>query len=116
MKTFEPNRRSITVRPEIDTKVRDMIAAATRYNTSLDYTKAINLLAELGGSWLETSNPDERRRFREVVAKYLDYDVFEKSVLDEWAELGEFRRWKMAKSRLDQAKAGKVEVTTARRK
>ncbi len=100
----DAERRSVTMRPEVDTKVRDMIASATRYKVNLDYTKALNLLAELGGSWLENSSPEERRKSRDVISKYLDYEVFENSVLDEWAELGEFRRWKVAKARRDAAK------------
>jgi len=113
VKNMKMDRRSVTIRPEVDTQVRDMISAATRYRTSLDYTKAINLLAELGGDWLQNSSPDERRKFREVISKYLDYDAFEESILDEWAELGEFRRWKEAKARRDAAKVKNVEVAAA---
>lgn len=111
MKGENKVRRSVTVRHEVDTKVRDMIASTARYKASLDYTKALNLFAELGGSWLENSGPEEMQKFRGVIGKYLDYDVFEKSVLNEWAELGEFRRWKDAKTRRDAAKiatAGKI--------
>lgn len=99
MKEPSAGRRSVTMRPEVDRKVRDLMASATRYKTNLDYTKALNLLAELGGSWLENSNSEERQKFRAVISKYIDYDVFENSVLDEWAEIGEFRRWKDAKAR-----------------
>jgi hypothetical protein len=99
VKEIGAGRRSVTVRPEVDTRVRDMMASATRYKANLDYTKALNLLAELGGIWLESSNPEERERRRDVINKYIDFNVFERSVLDEWAELGEFRRWKAVKAR-----------------
>ena len=104
MKKTRADRRSVVVKPEVDARVRDMIAAATRYRLNLDYTKALNLLAELGGKWLEDSSPEGRKKFSDVIGKYLDFDVFEKSVVDEWAELGEFRRWKKAKASLDAAK------------
>jgi hypothetical protein len=99
VKETSADRRSVTMRPEVDMKVRDMMASSTRYKATLDYTKALNLLAELGAGWLENSNPEERKRFRDVISKYIDYDVFENSVLDEWAELGEFRLWKAKKAR-----------------
>jgi len=99
VKEASAGRRSVTMRPEVDTKVRDLMASATRYKANLDYTKGLNLLAELGGGWLEKSDPEERKKFRDVISKYINYDVFENSVLDEWAELGEFRLWKAKKAR-----------------
>lgn len=87
-------RRSVTIRPELDTRVRDLVAACTRHRINLDYTKAFNLLAELGEHWLETSEESDRGKLRNIWAKYLDYDLFEQSVMDDWVELEEFRKWK----------------------
>jgi len=77
------------------------VAAATRHRINLDYTKALNLLAELGERWLETSKPEDREKYRDVWEKYLDYGEFEESVMDDWVELEEFRQWKLAKARQD---------------
>lgn len=90
-------RRSVTIRPELDARIRDFISACTRHHIDVDYTGAFNLFAELGGEWLEASSKENREELRDVWAKYLDYEVFEKSVKSDWVELEEFRKWKRAK-------------------
>jgi hypothetical protein len=101
VKTVETIRRSVTIKPDLDTRVRDLVAACIRHNVDIDYTKTLNLFAELGERWLEESTVEERRKLREVWSKYLDYDKFEESVKADWIEMEEFRRWKMAKARKD---------------
>lgn len=94
MKVTETIRRSVTIRPSVDTRVRDLIAACARYRISMDYTSALNLLAELGENWLENSTRKDRKEAEEIWSRYLDYEKFEKSVVSDWVELEEFRQWK----------------------
>jgi len=75
------------------------MGACMRRHLDLDYTAALNLFAELGEKWLESSTKEEREGLREVWSRYLDYDVFEESVKADWVELEEFRRWKQMKNR-----------------
>lgn len=104
MKNGESNRRSITVRPEVDERVRDMVSTVMRHGKNFDYTKALNMFAELGGKWLEESSPEERAKLHGVIGKYLDLELFDNSFVNDWAELAEFRRWKKAKAGRDAAK------------
>lgn len=99
MKVEETIRRSITINPDLDLRVRDLQAACTRHRIDLDYTKALNMLAELGERWLEDSTPEIREKSKEVLAKYLDYGKFQDSVMEDWVEMEEFRQWKLAKAR-----------------
>jgi len=101
MKGAETIRRSVTIRPDLDTRVRDLIAACTRHNISIDYTSALNLFAELGEKWLEESSRDDRAKLRNIWSKYLDYDKFEEAAKADWIELEEFRQWKQSKGRRD---------------
>lgn len=98
MKVDRNNRRTITVRPEVDERVRDMVSTVMRHGKNFDYTKAFNMFAELGGKWLEESGPEERAKFSDVIGKYLDYSLFDNSFVNDWEELAEFRRWKKVKA------------------
>ena len=105
----ETIRRSVTIRPELDNRIRDLVAACTRHRINLDYTKALNLLAELGENWLEGSDVEDREKYRDLFQKYLDYDFLEESeVLADWYELEEFRKWKQSKA----AMASKPQIST----
>ena len=99
-------RRSVTIKPELDTTIRDFIAACTRHHVDIDYTSALNLFAELGGKWLEASTKEEREKLRGVWAGHLDYDMFEESIKPDWTELQEFRKWKQAKNRIEAVRTG----------
>ena len=101
MKSEVSNRRSITIRPEIDTRVRDMVSTAMSHGVNFDYTKALIMLAEIGGKWLEVSGPDERKKFNDVIAKYFDLELFDNEFVNDWAEREEFRRWKKVKADRD---------------
>ena len=105
MKNGEHSRRSITVRPEVDEQVRDMVSTVMGHGKNFDYTKALNMFAELGGKWLEESSPEERAKLHSVIEKYLDYELFDNSFVNDWAELAEFRRWKKAKADKDSRKS-----------
>lgn len=98
MTETETIRRSVTIRPDLDARIKDLVATCIRYGVDLDYTNAFNLLAELGGHWLESSDQPDREKYRLTLEKYVDYPKFEESVMDEWFELGEFRKWKLAKN------------------
>ncbi len=88
-------RRSVTVRPVVDARLRDFLAACMRYGIDIDYTKALNLFAELGIRWLDSSNRQERKEFSDVWKSYLDYEAIESSeAFEDWVEYEEFRRWK----------------------
>ncbi|HYB75670.1 MAG TPA: hypothetical protein VEC08_01795 [Nitrososphaerales archaeon] len=105
----ETIRRSVTIRPELDNRIRDLVAACTRHRINLDYIKALNLLAELGENWLEGSDAEDREKYRDLFQKYLDYDFLKESeVLADWYELEEFRKWKQSKA----AMAGKPQIST----
>ena len=85
----------MTITPELNVRLRDFIAACMRHGIDLDYTKALNLFAELGQNWLGQSSKSERERVREIWASYLDYDKLEASeTVSDWYEYQEFRRWK----------------------
>ncbi|MDG6941297.1 MAG: hypothetical protein JRN34_00015 [Nitrososphaerota archaeon] len=95
MEEAEQVRRSVTITPELNIRLRDFIAACMRHGIDLDYTKALNLFAELGQNWVEQSSKSERERARETWNAYLDYDKLEASeVVSDWYEYQEFRRWK----------------------
>ena len=71
-----------------------------RNGIDLDYTKALNLFAELGAKWVEGSNHTARAKLSDVWASYLDYSKLESSeALNDWREFEEFRRWKLSKVR-----------------
>ena len=109
VKESETIRRSVTIRPELDNRVRDLVAACTRHRINLDYTKALNLLAELGENWLEGSDAEDREKYRDLFQKYLDYGFLEESeVFADWYELEEFRKWKQSKAAI----AGKPQIST----
>jgi hypothetical protein len=64
-----------------------------RNGIDLDYTKALNLFAQLGEKWLEGSKHSEREKIRELWASCLDYEKLESSeALNDWREYEEFRR------------------------
>lgn len=85
----------MTVRPELNLRIRDFIAACMRGGIDLDYTKTLNLFAELGQKWLQQSSRSEREKVQEVWNSYLDYGKLEASgVISDWYEYQEFRRWK----------------------
>jgi hypothetical protein len=103
-------RRSVTVRPELNTRLREFVAACLRAGIDLDYTKALNLFAELGEKWLESSNHSEREKLQNVWAAYVDYQKLEASeALNDWREYDEFRQWKLAKARRIASKARDLE-------
>lgn len=105
MQQEETARRSITIRPELNIRIRDFIAACMRHGIDLDYTKALNLFAELGQGWLEESGRNEREKLRETWSRYLDYDKLEASeAIPDWYEYEEFRRWKAARKARDDTK------------
>ncbi len=93
----EQVRRSVTISPELNLRIRDFIAACMRRGIDLDYTKALNLFAELGQKWVEESGPSDRAKARKIWELYLNYDKLEASeVISDWYEYQEFRRWKAA--------------------
>ena len=99
MERAETTRRSVTVRPELNARLREFVAACMRSGIDFDYTKAMNLFAELGNRWLRNSNRSEREKARDLLASYLDYEKLESSeALNDWREYEEFRRWKIAKA------------------
>jgi hypothetical protein len=91
----EQVRRSVAIRPELNVRIRDFIAVCMRYGIDLDYTKVLNLFAELGRNWLEQSSRSERETARNIWDRYLDYNKLEASeAISDWYEYQEFRRWK----------------------
>lgn len=91
-------RRSVTVDPQLNERISQLRALCLQHGMDIDYTTALNLLAELGERWLERSSRAERESLREIWDKYLDYDEFEESVIDDWMEFEEFRKWKLLKA------------------
>lgn len=98
-------RRSVTVNPDLNVRISQLRALCLQKGMDLDYTAALNLLAELGERWLETSTKAEREKYRDIWMKYLDFGKFEKSVISDWMEYEEFRKWKL------KAKQGMPEQT-----
>jgi len=97
----ETIRRSVTVRPKLNLRLRDFMAACTRHGIDMDYTTAFNLFAELGARWLEESNREKRQGAKDVFSSYVDYSKLESSeTLAYFREFEEFRQWKKAKERL----------------
>lgn len=88
-------RRSVTIDPELNARISQLRALCLQHGMDLDYTTALNLLAELGERWLETSSKSQREGLKQVWDKYLDYEKFENSVIDDWMEFEEFRKWKL---------------------
>jgi hypothetical protein len=98
LKEMETVRRSVTVQPDLNDRIGQLRAMCLQNRINLDYTAALNLLAELGERWLETSTREQRETYRDVWARYMSYDEFENSVIDDWKELEEFRKWKLLKA------------------
>lgn len=85
----------MTIQPNLNDRISQLRATCLQHGIDLDYTAALNLLAELGERWLEKSSRLERENQRDVWSKYLDYDKFEELVFDDWEELEEFRKWRL---------------------
>ena len=95
MQQEEQTRRSVTIRPELNVQLRDFVAACIRNGIDLDYTKALNLFAELGQRWLEETGPANWGKARQIWDRYLDFEKFDESEAPNyWYEYQEFRRWK----------------------
>ena len=94
-KSQENLRRSVTIDPHLDSRISQLRALCIQHGMDMDYTATLNLLAELGEQWLETSSRVEREKQRQIWSKYLNYDEFEDSVIDDWMEFEEFRKWKL---------------------
>jgi hypothetical protein len=92
---LKPEGKTLTVDKDLDRRLNQLLDACSRNGISLDYSKGMNLLVELGERWLEKNTLLQRESQRDVWAKYIDYDKFERSVVDDWIKLEEFRKWKL---------------------
>jgi hypothetical protein len=88
----------VTIGSDLNTRIRQFRSIAGQQGVDLDYTKTLNLFAELGSRWLEGSTESERENRRDVFSKYLDYRKLEDDIISDWKEFEEFRKWK-AKAR-----------------
>jgi hypothetical protein len=95
MKGQDIVRRSVTVNPDLNLRISQLRALCLQNGMDLDYTSALNLLAELGERWLEISTKADREKYREVWSKYVDFDRFERFIISDWKEYEEFRKWKL---------------------
>jgi len=95
-----PIRKFIELVPEVDRRIADLVSSCSRFGIEMDYSRSLNLFAELGVRWLEESNRDERKAYGDIFEKHLDFDRFERSgAKGYFFEYGEWHQWKEAARR-----------------
>jgi hypothetical protein len=95
-------RRSVAIDQTVWDGINDLRASALKSNFEIDFTTALNLLAECGMLKIQENDNSggTDSKVMEIMNKYLDYEELQESgILDDWQNFQEFREWKQNKEK-----------------
>lgn len=90
-------RRSVTIDQFVWDAINDLRAVAIKSGFDLNFTTALNLMAEYGIIKMQESldKEDTDPKLLQVADRYLNYsELREHGILDDWKDFQEFREWK----------------------